>query len=33
VIADLFGLADVTLLGRHELDAYVAVPVVVPVHK
>ena len=31
VPADLHGLAIVTLLGRHEFDAAVAVPVVVPV--
>jgi len=33
VTADLDGLTTVTLLGRHELDAAVAVTVVVPVHK
>jgi hypothetical protein len=31
VTADLHGLAIVTLLGRHELDAAVAVLVVVPI--
>ena len=31
--ADLQGIAIVELLGRHEFDAAVAVPVVVPVHK
>ena len=33
VPADLHGLAAVALVGRHELDAAVAVPVVVPIHK
>ena len=33
VPADLHGLAAVTLVGSHELDAAVAVPVVVPIHK
>ncbi len=33
VPVDLRGLAAVALLGRDELDAAVAVPVVVPVHK
>ena len=33
VAADLHGLAVVALVGRHELDAAVAVSVVVPVHK
>lgn len=33
VTADLHGLAIVTLLGRHEFDAAVAVLVVVPVDK
>ena len=32
-MADLYGLPAVALVGRHELDAAVAVPVVVPVHK
>ena len=32
-MADLDGLTAVTLLGRHEVDAAVAVSVVVPVHK
>ncbi len=31
VAADLYGLTAVTLLGRHEFDAAVAVLVVVPV--
>jgi hypothetical protein len=31
--ADLHGLATVSLVWRNELDAAVAVPVVVPVHK
>ena len=30
---DLQGLTDVPLLGRHELDPAVAVPVVVPIRK
>jgi hypothetical protein len=30
---DLHGLSDVTLLKRHELDATVAVPVIVPIDK
>jgi len=33
VTADLHSITVVTLLGRHEFDAAVAVPVVVPVHK
>jgi hypothetical protein len=33
VAADLHGLATVALVWRHELDAAVAVPVVVSVHK
>jgi len=33
VPADFHGLAAVALVGRHELDAAVAVPVVVPIHK
>jgi len=33
VTADLHGLSAVTLLRRHELDAAVAVPMVVPVDK
>ena len=33
VVADLHGLATVTLVGRHELDGAVAVPVVVPIDK
>ena len=31
--AEVNGLATVALVGRHELDAAVVVPVVVPVHK
>ena len=31
--ADLYGLTEVTLLGSYELDAAVAVPMVVPVDK
>jgi len=30
---DVNGLATVALVGRHELDAAVAVPVVVPIHE
>ena len=30
---DLYGLAAVALMGRHEFDDAVALPVVVPVHK
>ena len=33
VVADLHGLAAMALVGRHELDAAVAVSVVVPIHK
>ena len=33
VAADLYGLTAVTLLGRHEFDAAVAVLVVVPVNE
>jgi hypothetical protein len=33
VAADLHGLATVSLVWRNELDAAVAVPVVVPIHK
>jgi len=33
VSADLYGLADVTLLGRHGVDADEAVSVVAPVDK
>jgi len=33
VAADLHGLTTVTLVRRHAVDAAVAVPVVVPVHK
>jgi hypothetical protein len=33
VAADLYGLTAVTLLGRHEFDAAVAVPLVVPIDK
>lgn len=33
VAADLHGLATLPLLGRHELDVAVALPVVLPVHK
>jgi len=32
VPADLYRLAVMTLVGRHELDAAVAMPVVVPIH-
>jgi len=32
-MADLDGLTAVALMGRHEFDAAVAVPVVVPVSK
>jgi len=33
VTADLYGLTTVRLLGGHELDAAVAVTVVVPINK
>jgi hypothetical protein len=33
VTADLHSITVVALLGRHEFEAAVAVPVVVPVHK
>lgn len=33
MVANLDGLNDVTLLGRHELDAALEVPVFVPVDK
>ena len=33
VAADLHGLAIVTLLGCHEFDAAVAMPVVIPIRK
>jgi len=33
VAANLYGLATVTLVGRDERDAAVAVPVVVPIDK
>ena len=33
VTADLHSITVVALLGRHEFDSAVAVPVVVPVHK
>ena len=31
--AEVYGLATVALVGRHELDAAVAVSVLVPIHK
>ena len=33
VIADLYGLTAMTLVGCHELDAAVVVPEVVPIRK
>ena len=33
VTADLHSISIVTLMGRHEFDAAMAVPVVVPVRK
>ena len=33
VPADLYGLADMAVVGRHGLNAAVAVPVITPIHK